>query len=304
MSGHRSVLAPRLAAVGALLPLAIVAGCGDDDPGAGPSPSPTPAPSSAATAQATSPSATTGGPQGDAAAVPAYYVGATPQGDRLFREFVRPGGADRLVATAAAVTAGEPRDPDYRTLWPTGRFASVTRTAEAIEVELPDERWLERGSLSRKQAELAVQQLVYSLQGAAGERLPLRATYDGGPAATLLGVEVGDGLTAAPEIDALALVNVTEPADGTAVGDTFTATGRANSFEATVPWEIRDAAGEVVLDGFSTAEGWGERLYPWTTQVDVSELPPGSYTFVARTDDPSDGEGFGPTEDTKRIRVE
>lgn len=291
-----------LVAAGAVLALGVLAGCGDDDPAA--EPTPTAPTSDVATGSAAGTPSATGSPGDEASAVPAYYAGETPQGDRLYREFIQVAGADRLVATAAAVTSGDPVDPDYRTLWPKGRFASVTRSAVAIEVGLADDTWLTGGSLQPAQAKLAVQQLVYSLQGAVGERLPLRVTYDGKPAATLLGVPVGDGLRAAPELDVLALVNVTEPAEGTAVSDTFTASGRASSFEATVPWEIQDSSGKVVLENSAMADGWIDKLWPWTTQVDVSELPPGSYTFVARTDDPSGGEGGGPTEDTKRITVE
>lgn len=292
-----------LAAAGAVLALGVLAGCGDDEPSGGPAePTSSSAPATEApTTDATDPA--TGTPDGAASAVPAYYVGETPQGARLYREFTQVAGVDRLVAAAAAVTTGDPVDPDYRSLWPRGRFASVSTEGDAIEVELADDSWLEAGSLDAEQAELTVQQLVYSLQGALGERLPVRVTYDGSPAATLLGVAVGDGLRAAPELDVMALVNITEPAEGTAVGDTFTATGRASSFEATVPWEVLDASGEVVVEGFATAEGWADKLHPWTTEVDVSELPAGSYTFVARTDDPSGGEGGGPTEDTKRITV-
>ena len=61
---------------------------------------------------------------------------------------------------------------------------------------------------------------------------------------------------------------------------------------------------QVVLDGFTTAEGWQDRLYPWEAEVDVSALNPGTYVFAALTDDPSDGEGAGPTEDTKTIIIE
>jgi hypothetical protein len=46
-----------------------------------------------------------------------------------------------------------------------------------------------------------------------------------------------------------------------------------------------------------------DKLYPWQATVDVSSLSPGTYTFVASTDDPSDGEGSGPTRDTKTITV-
>ena len=56
----------------------------------------------------------------------------------------------------------------------------------------------------------------------------------------------------------------------------------------------------MVLEGFATAEGWMDKLYPWEAEIDISTLAPGDYTFVARTDDPSGGaEGAGPHEDTK-----
>lgn len=291
---------------GAVLALGLLAGCGDDEPAADKPATPSssaPASSPAATeGTATgSPSTDPGAP--DPSAIPVYYVGKTPQGDRLYREFTQISGADRLVAAAASVTSGKPVDPDYRTSWPGGRFASVTQTDDAIVVEVPDASWLQPGSLKPAQARLAVQQLVYTLQGTAGARLPVQVQQDGKPAPTLLGVDASKGLTAAPELDVLALVNVTEPAEGTAVDGKFTAEGRASSFEATVPWEIQDATGKVVQQGFTTAEGWADKLYPWSTKVDVSALPAGQYTFIARTDDPSDGEGGGPTEDTKRITV-
>ena len=110
-------------------------------------------------------------------------------------------------------------------------------------------------------------------------------------------------MTNAPQLEVLALVNVTTPEEGATVSGTFTASGVASSFEATVPWEIRQGE-TVVMKGFATAEGWMDKLYPWETEVDVSGLAPGDYTFVAMTDDPSGGEGFGPTEDTKAITVE
>lgn len=304
------------AVAAATLSLGLLAACGDDDPT--PADDPTSAsdgsdPSgSAGATDGTNGTDGTDSPSGSATAtdapapraIPVYYVGDTPQGDRLFREFTQSSGVDPLVAGAAAVTAGDPVDPDYRTSWPSGRFASVEQTADAIVVEVEDEAWLSPGDLDRAEARLAVQQLVLTLQGAIGKRLPVRVEYDGAPADTLLGVTVGAGLKAAPQLEVLALVNVTEPAEGTAVSGTITATGRASSFEATVPWTIEDSTGKVVLEGFATADGWLDKLHPWETEIDVSGLAPGRYTFIARTDDPSNGEGGGPTEDTKRITVE
>ena len=80
------------------------------------------------------------------------------------------------------------------------------------------------------------------------------------------------------------LITLAAPAEGATVSDSFEASGKANSPEANVPWEVRDTAGETVLEGAATAEGWTDKLYPWTTTVDVSELEPGTYLFIARTD--------------------
>lgn len=293
------------AVAAAVLALGLVAGCGDDDNGTTTGEeSPSAGSDTSTSAGATTEPSEDGTTADDAKVVPAYFVGDTPQGERLYREFTQVDGMDPLVGAGAAVTQGDPIDPDYRSLWPKGSFESITQTADAIEVVLPDDGWLTAGSLDKKQARLAVQQLVYTLQGAAGRRLPLHVTLDDKPAPTLLGVDASRGLKAAPELDVMALVNITEPAQGATVSGTFTATGRSSSFEATVPWEIQDSTGAVVLTGSTTAEGWMDKLYPWEVEIDATSLEPGSYTLVARTDDPSEGEGGGPTEDTKKITIE
>ena len=159
--------------------------------------------------------------------------------------------------------------------------------------------------MSRKQARLAVQALVYTVQGALQSRAPVQVVGEpGGPGVPMFGIDTDGGVANADQLDVLSLVSVTSPESGAEVSGTFTANGVASSFEATVPWEVRDSSGAVVLDGFSTAEGWMDRLYPWEGEVDVSGLAPGEYTFAAMTDDPSGGaEGPGPFEDTKVISV-
>ena len=158
--------------------------------------------------------------------------------------------------------------------------------------------------MSESDALVAVQQLVYTAQGVRQSRDPITFTDSSGAATQILGIASEDGFTAADPIRTLALVNVTAPEQGATVSGSFTASGVSSSFEATTPWEVRDSSGKAVLKGSATAEGWMDKLYPWTTTVDVSALKPGRYTFVARTDDPSNGEGGGPTEDTKRITIE
>jgi hypothetical protein len=220
-----------------------------------------------------------------------YFVGDTPAGPRLYREFQKVTGGP-LADLEAITRANGPEDPDYRTTWPAGSFESVTVEDERIDVELgaPAPEMRLRGPL-------VVQQVIYTVQAATGAELPIQFTEDG---------QTLDGTLyqRAAQSKVLALVNISDPVEGLQVQDSFVARGRADSFEATVRWEIVQGQ-EVVKEGFATAEGWGGRLYPWETEIDVSDLSPGTYTFVAKTDDPSGGtEGFGPFTDTRTIIVD
>lgn len=215
--------------------------------------------------------------------VPAYFLGDSPRGERLFREFDQATGEDALQAALDRIERPA-ADPDYRTPWTTTSFGDAMLMDGVIHVELGDQ---ENAALDDA---LAVQQVVYTLQGAVQERLP---------------VQIGDTTyEAQPQNDVLSLVSISDPTEGAAYQGSFLARGRANSFEATVAWEIRDEGGAVVKRGSTMAEGAYDRLYPWEARIDVSDLPPGLYTFVARTDDPTGGtEGPGPDTDTRTIIV-
>ena len=300
--GHRGPLHRTLAgAAVTALALGVLAGCGDDASDRADDPAPAGSTSSPGSTEPTEPD------PGETSTVPVYYVGDSPMGPRLYREFRRVSG-DPALGAADMVAAGVPADPDYRAAFPVdGSFSSVRLDEEAglIIAQVPDDRWADRpADMSRKQAGLAVQALVYTVQGALQSRAPVQVVGEpGGPAVPMFGIDTDGGVANADQLDVLALVSVTSPESGAEVSGTFTASGVASSFEATVPWEVRDSSGTVVLDGFSTAEGWMDRLYPWQSEVDVSGLAPGEYTFAAMTDDPSGGEGPGPFEDTKVIRV-
>ncbi|MFT4287045.1 Gmad2 immunoglobulin-like domain-containing protein [Nocardioides sp.] len=86
-------------------------------------------------------------------------------------------------------------------------------------------------------------------------------------------------------------ITLSSPADGATVSGSIDVSGTANSVEANVPWLLVDAAGAVVQQGAFTAEGWMDKLYPFSGSVDLAGVAPGAYSFVVSTDDPSDGEG-------------
>jgi hypothetical protein len=293
-------------ALAAAMAAAVLAGCGDD-PESAEDPEPT-GETSAASDQPTadptpgedsSPSAPT-----DSTAVPVYFVGEAPNGPVLFREFRQVEADNPLEEAAALLTAGDALDADYRTLFPGGSFESITHEDGKFVATVPDDGWTTPApGMSKRDARLAAQQLVYTLQGVQQERVPVVVQLGGKPT-SLFGIDTSNGLKAAPQLDVLGLVNITTPEEGATVSGTFEASGVASSFEATVPWEIRQGD-QAVKEGFATAEGWMDKLHPWTTKVDVSDLAPGEYIFAAMTDDPSGGaEGFGPSEDTKTIVVE
>lgn len=296
-------------AVTAVIAALVLAGCGDDDepttaddPASTPpseSSEPAPEPSGGVTTTVTA-EPQSSAPEPATVSVPIFFVADAPQGPRLFAEQRDVEDDNPLEEAVAIMTSGDASDPNYRTLFPGGTFEAIEYDGERFVVTTADDAWSDRApGMSKAEAELAVQQLVYTLQGVQGEEAPVVVE----PAGTLFGVDATE-VGKADELSTRGLVNVTAPGEGETVSGSFTASGAASSFEATVPWQVRDESGKVVVEGFATAEGWIDHLWPWESEVDVSGLAPGTYTFVAVTDDPSDGEGFGPTEDTKTIVVE
>lgn len=240
--------------------------------------------------------------------VPVYFGGDGPKGTVLYREF-QPGiGMDPVSQAAMAAVAGPALDPDYRTLWPAGTQATAAYDGDVITVDLtgPAGQGLhDRPSgMSERDAALAVQQVVYSVQGAAQARAGVQLTLDGKRTDAVLGEPASEPLTNASVLKTLSLMNITSPAEGQEVSGTFQADGVNNSFEATVAWQVRQGD-QVVLEGSGIADGaYGNKLYPWKVDVDVSSLTPGTYTFVAMNDDPSgEGKGGGPDTDTRTIVV-
>ena len=158
--------------------------------------------------------------------------------------------------------------------------------------------------MSAALARLAIQQVVYTVQAAAQQRIPVQFQVDGQPIDQVYGVPTSEPLTNAPELDVLALVSISNPTEGRTVEGSFSADGVASSFEGTVPWELRDADGTRGQDGTPRQGTMEDHLTPWETgPIDVSDLPPGTYTFVAMTDDPTGGEGGGPTTDTRTVVI-
>ena len=94
---------------------------------------------------------------------------------------------------------------------------------------------------------------------------------------------------------------MTSPQDGDTVGSTFPVEGQGAFFEATVSWQLLDGSGEVVKDGFTTAE---ECCVMSPYRFQVKGVDPGDYTLRVYQADTSGEPGAVETEDTKRLTVE
>ncbi len=253
------------------------------------------------------PSGQPSGPPMAARAVAGYYLGDTPAGVRLYREFHSLESADDGPAGSVRLLTTAPADPDYRTEWPAGAFVGAEVADDKITVELADPSLEERpDSMTEEEAQASVQQVVYTLQAYAQQRLPVEFTTADGPADEVLGTTSDEPVAAEAPLEALSHVNLTAPDEGQRASGTLQVEGVASSYEGNVLWELQDDSGAAVADGFFTAEGWMEqRLFPFTDAIDLSSVAPGSYTLVVETDDASGGaEGPGAFSDSRSVVVE
>lgn len=306
----------------AAVTVAVVATGPDGTRAADPASGPT---TSAPTAPATDPPTSPAGPAPEATDAPSgtteaqgelraiYYLGAGPDGpdapgDVLFRSFERgaPGDSgtgplDLLMRT--------PSDPDYRTLWPAGSLVGVSDPeAGMVFVRLDDQALRDRpAGMTEREAELSVQAVVYTLQASFQEQVAVQFTLGDNPVDQVFGVPTSEPLARADALDVLSHMMISTPAEGSTVSGSFAADGQGNSFEATGNCSLLDRSGETVVGPLiAMMTGWMEpRLFPWELTVDLSDVPPGTYTFACITDDPTGGaEGRGTDTDTRTVIVE
>jgi hypothetical protein len=240
--------------------------------------------------------------------VAVYFVGETPSGLRLYREFQEVTTSDAATTAVELAVTGSAQDPDYATTWPDGTgVAGVSYDGDVITVDLTGAPRTRPGSVSAEQASIAVEQVIYTAQAAVQQGRPgVQILVDGQRSDQVLGVPTAEPLANDPVLETLALVSISSPAEGETISDgSLEVSGVANSFEANVVVRLQQGD-EVVLQEPITAEGWmGEQLFPFEGTLDVSGIEPGEYLLTASTDDPSGGaEGSGPHTDTRLIIVE
>ena len=205
---------------------------------------------------------------------------------------------------------GAALDPDYRTLWPAGVQRPASASPTATDHRRPHRRRPARppgGHVAGADAKLA----------AAAGRLhaPRRSLEQGGSrcrsSARRRRHRPGPGQSRPSRSRTPPAHEDPRPGLGQQpcprarpCGDRFIVSGVANSFEATVPWEIRQGDRVVAKASPPRTAGWTSST-PGPRRSTSRSWPPAPTRFAAMTDDPSGGaEGAGPTEDTKTIVVE
>lgn len=243
--------------------------------------------------------------------MPVYFVGDTPAGPRLYREFARINDSDAVSSAVDLALGGHSSDPDYKT--PFTRVGTVHGTAEledgliTVHLEGPDDLGQLPDGLDLEDAEAGVQQLIYTAQGAlftaGGEKESLsdtlvRFTIDGEPADTVLGVPTADPLPAAPRSQTIAPVSISQPADGQVIPKAATLRGFSYG---SISWELRQ--GDTIVAEGRADNTKGAGVYS-EYAVGLTVVPPGDYLLVVREADPTGGaEGPGLVKDDKRITI-
>ncbi|UUZ58514.1 Gmad2 immunoglobulin-like domain-containing protein [Nocardioides sp. B-3] len=241
-----------------------------------------------------SPSATaseSAGPQMRAGAV--YYIGETPDGLRLYREFAPVPVDNPLVGALTQVFMGDPQDPDYFTGWPPvdSTFLGAEVVDDVIRVEIGDPENLLEHDPPVEQYAMAIEQVIYTAQGR-GAGAAARAVHPQRKPRQRA-ARPGDVGTARERRGAgdlgPCLADHAERGDARRQPRAVRGPGGRQLVRRQHRDWVEDLDGTVVVDQTPTiASGaYGAKLYPYEVTLDLTDVPPGDYLVVSSTDDPS-----------------
>jgi Immunoglobulin-like domain of bacterial spore germination/Sporulation and spore germination len=226
--------------------------------------------------------------------VPVYYVQANGAGKyplRIYPEQHRVTSTGEIGFDAvSALFTTPPTDPDYSSLWASGSVEAVTKLPGLITVDLSADAAVIGGRES--DVDVAMQQIVYTVQQALHSRDPVRILISGSPPSG-----TAEPLQADPAHAIEGAIVINSPVQDATVQSPVTVEGDASVFEGTVSWQVLES-GQVVKQGYTTASA-GQVLSPYLFEVD---LDPGSYTL--RVYEASAENGSPMFVETKQFTVE
>jgi len=261
--------------------------------------SPSQAPTEPPTAQATSvPKDRRGTPEPmvKGTLVPVYWLGdrtaitstpgatskATPK-VRLYRTWAKVSGRPAVEAVRI-MTSKQAGDPDYYSLWRGAEINTVTRSNDTVTVDF---KRLPTAKLDPETADVAAQQLIYTVQGALDDSSQqVQITQDGEAGARLFGqVDTSTPLSRAQAANVQALVWITSPAQGQLTKSMVTVEGTAAAYEATVNYQARNLKTREVRKGYTNTKE-GQKFTPFAFNL---KLTPGPWQIEAFLISPADG---------------
>jgi hypothetical protein len=234
------------------------------------------------------------------AVVPVYWLGQqlgtpTKSTARLYRTWSKVSGHPAEEAVRI-MTTKQPEDPDYYSVWRGAAVNSVTRSDGVVTVDF---KQLPKTTLAPDLANVATQQLIYTVQGAlADDTSAVQITQQGRAGQKLFGqVDTSAPLGRAQAADVQALVWITSPSEGAVTGSKVTVQGTANAFEATVNNQLTNLKTRETKKSFTTTEE-GQKFSPFAFSVSLS---PGPWQIDAYLI--SDADGSITNTDSKTIVV-
>ncbi len=242
--------------------------------------------------------------------VPVYWLGSATAGrptakkptvqarsaTRLYRTWSKVTGRPAYQAVRI-MTSKQPDDADYYSVWKDAEVSSVTLDSEVVTVDF---KQFPQGTVDEETAQMAAQQLVYTVQGALNDNTrPIQITQRGRAGVRLFGqVDTSMPIGRAQALDVQALVSIESPTEGALVsGSLVTVQGTAAAYEATVNYMATNLkTGKQYSSVVNALEG--QKFSPFTIEL---KLDPGrwqieTYLLSAESGDISDM-------DTKTIEV-
>jgi hypothetical protein len=198
------------------------------------------------------------------------------------------------------MTASTPDDPDYFSVWQGAAVNTVTRAGDVVNVDF---KRLPQTRLDPTTADVAAQQLVYTVQGALRDASATRiqVTEQGHAGIKLFGqVDTSRPLTRAQAADVQAFVWVTSPLDKSVLSPPLKVTGVASAFEAQLNWRIVSVKTRAIVAKGTTNTTEAYKFTPFAFVI--PKLPPGPYTLEVYEASAEDGRMT--STDSKQIIVQ
>jgi spore germination protein GerM len=291
---HRQRLRPVLVSLGAAAATAAIAIVAivvvpSHNRGNGTPPTGTTGPASPTTPAPSSPPASIV-PSSPAATHPVtiYYVGKLKDPQQLlYRETVMrppPAGNAFIGDAVTAMLSTAPDDPDYTSYWPGGTTllgATIHNETTAV-IDLS----AEAANGPAEYADISLQQLLYTIKAAWPQIDAVELHIAGKTVDNLWGTPITQPVQAKQPFEVFAHVWILYPKDHATVPSVVTFGGDADTFEATVNWDIRTGADQIVAHGSTLATAGNGQQGTWSV---TKTLQPGTYTIHAYEISAKDG---------------